>query len=146
MFAPERKVDLSAELDGKTGQVRWQDFQTQDDYGLVDLNKPCGTLKEVTGYAYAEFYSAQARPVELRLGCKNGWKVWLNGKYLFGRDEYHRGAEIDQYRLAGDLKKGKNTILVKLCQNEQTEKWTVEWEFQLRVTDALGTPIASAKP
>ena len=28
---------------------------------------------------------------------------------------------------------------------EQTEKWTVEWEFQMRITDALGTPIASAK-
>ena len=69
-----------------------------------------------------------------------------NGKFLFGRDEYHRGAEIDQYRLAGELKKGRNTILVKLCQNEQKEEWTKEWEFQLRITDALGTPIASAKP
>jgi hypothetical protein len=111
----------------------------------VDLNKPIGALKEVTGYAYTEFHADKARPVELRLGCKNGWKVWLNGKLLFGRDEYHRNMEIDQYRLAGELKPGKNTILVKLTQNEQTEKWTVEWEFQLRITDALGTPIASAK-
>ena len=125
--------------------MKWQDFRTTGDYGLVDLNKPCGALKEVTGYAYTEFYADKARPVELRLGCKNGWKVWLNGKLLFGRDEYHRGMEIDQYRLAGELKPGKNTILVKLTQNEQTEKWTVEWEFQMRITDALGTPIASAK-
>jgi len=145
VFPPEQGIDLNAEYDGLNGKVKWQDFKTTDDYGKVDLNKPLGALKEVTGYAYAEFYAEKARPVELRLGCKNGWKVWLNDKYLFGRDEYHRGAEIDQYRLAGELKPGRNTILVKLTQNEQTEKWTVEWEFQMRVTDALGTPVASAK-
>jgi hypothetical protein len=145
VFPPEQGIDLATEYDGLNGRVKWQDFKTTDDYGKVDLNKPFGALKEVTGYAYAEFHADKARPVELRLGCKNGWKVWLNGKYLFGRDEYHRGAEIDQYRLAGELKPGKNTILVKLTQNEQTEKWTVEWEFQMRLTDALGTPIASAK-
>jgi len=99
----------------------------------------------VAGYAYAEFHSNAARPVELRLGCKNAWKVWLNGKFLFGRDEYHRGMEIDQYRMPVELKPGKNVILVKVCQNELVEEWTREWEFQLRVTDSLGTPIASAK-
>ena len=146
VYAPEERVNLAAEYDGKTGKIRWQDFTATNDYGLVDLNKPCGALKEVAGYAFTEFYSDKARPVELRLGCKNAWKVWLNGKLLFGRDEYHRGMEIDQYRLAAELKPGRNSILVKICQNEQTEKWTVEWEFQLRITDVLGTPIASAKP
>jgi hypothetical protein len=145
VFSPEEKIDLTAEYDGKNGKVRWQDTQARGDRGLVDFNKPCGALKGVAGYAYTEFYSDKSRPVELRLGCKNAWKVWLNGKYLFGRDEYHRGMEIDQYRLAGELKKGKNTILVKLCQNEQVEEWTKEWEFQLRVTDPLGAPLASAK-
>jgi hypothetical protein len=145
VFPPEEKIDLAAEYDGKNGKVRWQDFSASGDRGLVDLNKPCGALKGVAGYAYAEFNSDSKRPVELRLGCKNAWKVWLNGKFLFGRDEYHRGMEIDQYRLAGELKKGKNVILVKICQNEQTEQWTKEWEFQLRVTDPLGAVVASAK-
>jgi hypothetical protein len=71
--------------------------------------------------------------------------VWLNGKYIFGRDEYHRGAEIDQYRMPVELKRGKNTILVKVTQNELVEDWTKEWEFQLRVTDTLGTPLASKR-
>ncbi len=146
VFPPEQNVDLAGELDGKSAKVRWQDYRATGDYGMVDLNKPCGALKEVTGYAYTEFFSDKARPVELRLGCKNAWKVWLNGKFLFGRDEYHRGMEIDQYRMAAELKPGKNTILVKLCQNEQKEAWTVEWEFQLRLTDALGTPLVSTKP
>jgi hypothetical protein len=146
VFPPEQHIDFRAEYDGKQGKVRWQSFQASGDYGLVDLNKPCGMLKEVTGYACAEVYSDKGRVVELRLGCKNAWKVWLNGRFLFGRDEYHRGVEINQYRLNTELKPGSNVILVKVCQNEQQEDWTKEWEFQLRITDALGTPIAFARP
>lgn len=143
-FPPESGVDLAAEFDGKAGKVRWVDFESKDDYGLIDFNKPFTDLKEVTGYAFSEFWSDSARPVELRLGCKNGWKVWVNGRFVFGRDEYHRNMEIDQYRLPVELKAGRNTILVKCCQNEQKEDWTKEWEFQLRVTDAQGTPVVSA--
>ena len=110
---------------------------------MVDFNEPYGALKEVTGYAQTEFISASARPAELRLGCKNAWKIWLNGELVFGRDEYHRGMRIDQYQLPVQLRKGANTILVKACQNEQKEEWTVQWQFQLRGWDATGTAIHS---
>jgi hypothetical protein len=145
-FPPEATIDLEGEYDGKSGKVKWQPLTTTNDFGLVDLNKPLGALKGVAGYAYAEFVADKARVVELRLGCKNAWKVWHNGRFLFGRDEYHRGMEIDQYRMKTELRPGKNTILVKVCQNEQIEEWTKEWEFQLRITDALGTPIDFAGP
>lgn len=145
IFPPEEKVDLNAEYDGKSGKVRWKDFATSDDHGKVDFNKPLGSLKEVTGYAWTEIQCDKARSAEVRLGCKNGWKVWLNGELLFGRDEYHRGTEIDHYRMPAQLKAGKNTILVKLCQNELTPDWAKEWEFQLRITDSIGTPVVLAK-
>jgi hypothetical protein len=99
--------------------------------------------KSVTGYAATDFISENDLTAEIRIGCKNGWKVWLNGELLFARDEYHRGAKLDQYKLPCQLKKGRNTLLVKCCQNEQTEQWTVEWEFQLRVCDATGTAIVA---
>lgn len=144
-FGPEKQLDLTAELEGKLGKVRWVDYETKSDYGVVDFNKPFSPLKGVTGYAYTEFWSDADRTVQLRLGCKNGWKVWANGQFLFGRDEYHRAAEIDQYRLPLHLKAGRNVLLVKCCQNEQKEDWTIEWEFQLRVTDEQGTPVVSTK-
>ncbi len=144
-FPPEQSVDATAEYDGKAGKVRWQDYQTKSEYGLIDFNQPLDALKEVTAYASTEFWTEKGRTAEIRLGCKNGWKVWLNGKLLFGRDEYHRGVEIDQYRLTADLKPGKNVLLIKCCQNEQKEDWTKEWEFQVRITDAEGTPLASSK-
>lgn len=145
VFPPEENLDFAAEYQGKTGKVGWKSVTTTNDLGMVDLNKPFGALKEVTGYAVTEIQADTARAVELRLGCKNGWKLWLNGELLFGRDEYHRGTEIDHYRLKANLKPGKNVILVKLTQNEMKEEWTVEWEFQLRITDDLGTPIKFAQ-
>ncbi len=167
VYPPEKEIRLDATYEGKGGEVKWQPFETKHEYGKLDFNKPLGVikdaaapapppkpasgrrgkgggveyLKDVVAYAATDFYSAEERDAELRLGCKNGWKVWLNGELLFGRDEYHRGAQLDQYKLKCRLKKGRNTILVKCCQNEQKEEWTVEWEFQLRVCDATGTAI-----
>ena len=140
-YPPEKELNLTASYPGKVEPARWVDVATPNDYGMVDFNRPFGDMKGVTGYAFTEFNAAAAGPAELRLGCKNGWKVWFNGKLLFGRDEYHRGARIDQYRLPVELKAGKNTILVKVCQNEEVKDWTKEWEFQLRVCDATGTAI-----
>ncbi len=146
VFPPETEVRLDAEYDGKSGKVSWHDFEATDEYGKVDFNKALAAAKEVTGFAFSEFHSDRERPAELRLGCKNGWKLWWNGQFVFGRDEYHRGAEIDQYRLPVRVRPGRNTILVKLCQNEEVEEWTVEWEFQLRITDPAGTPLRSIDP
>jgi hypothetical protein len=144
VYPPEQKIDLDAEYDGKTGKVKWRDYIVTDKFGKVDMNQAYGKLKEVTAYATTDFYSDRAQSVELRLGGENSWKVWLNGKLLFGRNEYHFASEIDQYPIAAQLQPGRNTILVKFCQNEQTEDWTVDWNFQLRVTDSIGTPILSA--
>ena len=144
VYPPEQKIEFAAEYDGKAGKVKWQDFVVTEKYGKVDLNQPCGKLKEVTAYATTDFISDRAQAVELRLGGDNSWKVWLNGKLLFGHDEYHFKAEIDQFQMPAQLRAGRNTILVKVCQNEQTEDWAADWEFQLRVTDSLGTPILSA--
>ena len=140
-FAPEENINLDATYTGKEDEIAWQPLSTPDPYGMVDLNKPFGKLKEVTAYAYHEFDSANAQEAELRLGCKNAWKIWLNGELVFGRDEYHRGQRIDQYKMPVKLQKGSNSILLKLCQNEQKQDWTVQWEFQLRVCDSTGTAI-----
>lgn len=141
VFPPETEQKFDASYEGKEGRVTWKEFSGTHEFGMVDFNKAIAPLKDSTGYGYTEFESDAARPAELRLGCKNGWKIWFNGRLLFGRDEYHRGAEMDQYRLPVELKAGRNTLLVKLTQNEEKEEWTVEWEFQLRITDPTGRVI-----
>ena len=144
VFPPEKEVKLDAAYEGKGAQVKWQPFDSKDEHGKLDFNKPLGLQKETVAYAATTFDSATDRDAELRLGTKNAWKVWINGKLLFARDEYHRGQEMDQYKLKCHVNQGPNVILVKCCQDEQKEQWTVEWEFQLRVCDSTGTAILSA--
>jgi hypothetical protein len=108
------------------------------------MNLPYTQLKAAAAYAVSDFYAERGGPVELRLGSQNAFKIWLNGKYLFGQDEYHRNKAIDQYPVPAELKAGRNEILVKVCQNEQKEDWATDWDFQLRICDPTGAPIASA--
>ena len=144
IFSPETDgFKATASYAGKEGDVQWQTHSTKDDFGMLDMNEPYGMLKEVTGFAYTTFESSEARSAQIRLGCKNAWKIWLNGDFVFGRDEYHRGMRVDQYTLPIELKKGTNGILVKVCQNEQTQDWTKEWCFQLRICDETGAAILS---
>ena len=142
-FPPETEIKLDAKYPGKSGELAWTEHTTTDPYGMVDLNTALGKNKGAAAYAFAEFRSDGARPVEIRLGCINAVKLWVNGKLLDSREVYHSGTQIDQYIARADLQPGANQILVKICENEQTESWAQDWQFQLRVCDAVGTAVLS---
>jgi hypothetical protein len=140
-YSPEEKLDLAATHKGKDGDVSWQVLETEEAYGMVNINEPLSELKGALAYATTTIEMPASRDAQLRLGCKNAWKVWVNGEFLFGRDEYHRGMRMDQYHLPVSLRKGANTVLIKLCQDEQTKPWTKEWQFQMRLCDEFGAAI-----
>jgi len=140
-YPPEREIDLEKKYPGKESEVGWKEHTTGDDHGLVDLNRALGKHKGAIAYALAEFRSGERRRAQLRLGCINGWKIWLNGKFLFGHEEYHHGMKMDQFLVPCELQRGMNRILLKVCQNEQTESFAQEWRFQLRVCDETGTAV-----
>ncbi len=142
-YPPEEKLDFAAKYEGQKGEVAWDKTTTDHEYGIVNVAKQIAPYKGAAMYMTTEFHSPTARSVEFRLGTPNAWKIWVDGKQLFGRDEYHRGMALDQYRVRGEVKAGANTILLKLCQNEQTEEWAQRYEFQLRVADLSGLGLAS---
>jgi hypothetical protein len=142
-YGPEKGIDLSAKIQGKKGEVAWTAVVTKKPDGLVDLNEALGKEKFAIAYALNEFVSDKDQDIEVRYGCINGNKVWVNGELVGANDVYHAGIEIDQYRGKAKLKKGKNQILVKICQNDQTEQWAQDWQFLLRVCDHLGTAVLS---
>ena len=142
-YPPEEQaeIDHAATYEGKTGSVTWIDHQSEDEYGSVDLNAALGKNMGAAAYAVTYFQSAAERPVELRLACTNAYKLWVNGKLIGQAEVYHAGASLDQYIAQATLRPGRNVILLKVCQNEQTEEWAQDWSFQLRVCDAAGTAI-----
>jgi hypothetical protein len=68
-------------------------------------------------------------------------KVFLNGRLIFAREEYHHGMRMDQHVAPATLRVGRNEILLKVCQNEQKEEWAQKWSFQLRITDSAGAKV-----
>jgi hypothetical protein len=142
VYPPEKGIDLKATYLSKDNKlVGWQEHVTTKDLGLVDFNDAVGKLKGAVHFAYAAVESPTERPVEIRAASNNAIRIWLNGKEIFFREEYHHGMEIDQHVGKGTLAKGKNQILIKVCQNEQTDTWAERWSFQLRVCDALGGAV-----
>jgi hypothetical protein len=141
-YPPEKGVDPKAVYKGKgDAEARWTAHTTEDRYGVVDLNKVLGKQKGVVAYAYAVLESPSERSIQIRAGSMNGLKIFLNGKEVFHRDEYHHGMELDQHIAAASLKAGRNELLVKVCQNEQKEEWAQEWKFQVRLCDATGAAV-----
>jgi hypothetical protein len=141
VYPPENGVDLSAKYEGKLGEVVWVPYTTTDEYGVFNIAKQTSPYKGAVTYAHTTFPSDKPRSIEVRLGTPNAWKLWVNGELLFGRDEYHRGTALDQYRVKARLKAGQNSILLKVCQNEQTEDWAQDWKYQLRICDSTGAAI-----
>ena len=143
-YPPESELDLTAVYDGQLDTVSWQNIATDDDYGIVNIAEQIENYRGSVMYAVTTFRSAEERDVEFRLGTPNAWKLWLNGELMFEREEYHRGTRMDQYRVPVSLRSGENTIMLKVCQNEQEQKWAQKYEYQLRVSDSSGAAILPA--
>jgi hypothetical protein len=145
-YPPEAEIKLDAKYKGKDDkEVAWIDHTTVDKHGIVDLNVVLGKNKGAAAYALAEFVSQTPdigpHRVDIRIGSGSAIKVWVNGKQVDARNVYHSGFEIDQYISQAELMPGTNRILIKVCENEQTESWAQDWKFQLRVCDKVGTAL-----
>jgi hypothetical protein len=139
-YEPEKKFDWKMNYTGKDNKpATWKKLTSKDPYGKVDLAKEIGKHKSAIAYAATIVTVDSETPVELRANSYNALKVWLNGKEVIAHEEYHHGDNMDQYVGKGVLKPGENTILVKVCQNDQKEPWAQSWEFALRICDNVGT-------
>ena len=147
-YPPEEELDFTKKHQGKSNELSWLEYQptAEDlgDVGRVDLNSVLQEEKGVVAYAAAKIYSANKRIVQCRYETVNASEFWFNGDQLAAHNIYHSGGEFDQYVVPVTLQPGENIILLKVCQNEQTEVWARPWNFRLRVTDDLGAGIELA--
>lgn len=144
VYPPEKGIDLNAKYVGDGDkEIGWQKHASEEEEGIVDLNKALSNHKGAISYAYTEFVSEKGGEVDVRLGCINANKVWINGSLIISNNVYHAGMNLDQYIGKAKLQPGKNTILIKVCQNEQKEPWAQRWQFQFRISDDSGKAIVS---
>ena len=132
-YIPENttEIDTSAKYNGIDGQISWQKSEdgTLDGYISFEEDVDWGVA-----YAFATVTSPDERKVQFRFDSDDQGKIWLNGKEVFTHKRT-RSAEIDRDIIPVTLKPGKNSILVKVCEEE------LHWGFYLRITDTDGKPF-----
>jgi len=133
-YFPEEKVDLEA--GGKFGkkELKWKKLKVEAVPAKIDLTKHFDPHDNVAAYGYAEFESPADREINLRIGTDDGCRVWLNGKEVHANNA-SRGFTLDHDTVATTLKKGKNTILIKVIQGGG------DWAMCVRVADRENKPI-----
>ncbi len=143
-FAPEQGIDLQAKYAGQEGrELAWVRHRTSDPLGLVNVALALVPAKEAVGYAYAELEAARTMTAELRCGADDNCTVWLNGEKVFSRAQWLNSIRLDRFVAPVQLLKGKNRVLVKICQGPQHKDPEVpnNWSLQLRFCDESGTGV-----
>ena len=129
------QIDTNAKYDGVAGPLTWKQGSDEVFDGFFEFGKDEG---QYTAYAWISFTSPEERKIQIRFDSDDQGKVWLNGKKVYAHRRT-RGAQIDRRTIPVTLVAGKNTILVKVC-NE-----SLPWGFFLRITDTEGNPFEDLK-
>jgi putative membrane-bound dehydrogenase-like protein len=139
VFGPEKKVDLRATYPGKSGRVAWRTVRP-DAKNYVDLRTFLGSeSNNVVSYLYREVESPAGQEARIYLGTDDCAKLWLNGRLVY-ESRQHRAAAPEQDVLRGHLKKGRNTLLLKINNGDGDHGFylTVVAEQELRKIDLKG--------
>ncbi len=129
-YIPENAphIDTTVKYDTIDGKVGWQKCSDDKLDGNIRFGK--GVDWRVA-YAWTTVISPDEREVQFRFDSDDQGKVWLNGVEVYAHTETHK-AIVDRYIFPVSLKAGKNSILVKVCEEKDG------WGFFLRITDKNG--------
>ena len=85
-YPPEKKIDLTEELDGQNGKIRWKRYQVKETskgrhQALVDLREKTalGNADDAVAFAFTEFTVEKAVKAEMRGSADDNLTVWVNG-------------------------------------------------------------------
>ena len=133
-YPPETvPFDRAAVFDGKGGKVAWSDLvpaEARCDAGGADFAQILVPAEWGVAYATADLESPDDRAATLSFGSDDTLTVWVNGEKVLARDVY-RPAVPGQDSVEVRLKKGRNRLLVKVCQG------VGGWEFFLGIPKDL---------
>ncbi len=133
-FVNEPTIDLAATYPSGDAKVGWKKVKGTNDIGKVDLLKEIANCNTCLGYAYTEFEAENEVDAVLSMGVDDGEKVWFNGEQVL--DNFIEGGlTVDRDKVKVHLKKGLNTLLLKVYQN------AMPWEYCVRILTPEGVPV-----
>lgn len=113
--------------DGVT--CKWTKYRSPTD--LIDFLQIFNVKYNIAAYAFTSLDMPFSQKAILAIGSDDGVKVWLNGK-LVHQNHILRAVTTDQDKIKIHLRKGRNTILVKVSQ------LGAEWGFTCRLFKITG--------
>ncbi len=125
------QLDLTAKYDGVSEQISWKKLTDKTLNGFIDMGQDKSWS---VAYATATITSPEERQVQFRFDSDDQGKMWLNGEEIYANSQ-DKSISLDREIIPVTLNAGKNTVLVKVCNEEK------EWGFYLRITDIEGKPI-----
>jgi len=120
------------------GDAKWKPLKKGVGKETVNLEVAIGREEKCCVYVKTTLVAPSAQSVRLGLGSDDGIKAWVNGKLV--HDHWlTRGVRLGQDVANAELKKGSNTLLLKIT-NEGTN-----WAFSCRVSQPNGLPVKGLK-
>src|SRR5262249_43725449 len=134
---PENTIDLSAELKGKSGPVKWKTYTAAMTGPQVKLDwekGPFSAKDNVSAYAVIHVKAPSATECRPLLSHDDGGRVWLNGLKI--HDNNKTGVvKADEFNVPLKLEEGWNRLLFKVTNSN------AGFGLLLRITDANKAPI-----
>jgi HEAT repeat protein len=121
-------MPFAPEIDGGKDAV-WRPMPAGGDSAqpyYMDLLKTLDGGEQRVAYLRTKMDSPKEQKVKLWIGSDDGNKVWVNGEVVSANNAAH-AFTVDQYSAEAVLKKGANTILMKITQNN------MPWGASLRI-------------
>jgi putative heme-binding domain-containing protein len=113
VFPPEKNIDLKGVYPSKEGKVAWRTVKPGPG-GYVDLRSFFAPRSNnIVSYLTRDIVSPIDQEAMILLGSDDGAKLWINGK-LVHTVRLTRAAAPEQDTVKVQLKKGANTILLKI--------------------------------
>ena len=106
------------------GSVRWKYYKSPE--SVINLDEQVSKKSYVFAYAYTEIESDIEGVFILSLGSNDGGSLWFNGEQVWDNPTA-RGFTADDDLIPVAVKKGKNTILLKV--EERGNSWAFGARF-----------------
>jgi hypothetical protein len=116
-FPPEKEIKLDAKYPTRGNQqAAWQQKKDWPDGAVHDFlaHLPQPLHENVANYLHREVEAEGACELPASFGSDDTLTVWVNGKKIHA-ENVGRGAAPDQALVKLPLQKGKNELLVKIC-------------------------------
>lgn len=114
-YPPEVEFDTTNTFEGRNSRVVKWNHIIKNESGYMDFTKMFKETDIGIAYARSTINMKQDSRIKIGVGSNDGVRMWINGKIVL-TNQIERKAEPNQDIVTVNLKKGRNSILLKIDQ------------------------------